>query len=437
MLMAANSKSDQNGISIYPILSVNFVGTLGFSIVMPFLVYLVTRWGGNALIYGVMGATYSLFQLIGAPILGRWSDRIGRRKVLLLSQVGTLISWIILLVALYLPLTNLLSVNSVLLGEFTLTLPLIVLFIARAADGITGGNVSVANAYLADVSTDANRKANYGKMAISSNLGFVLGPALAGVLGATAMGEKLPVLAALVISIVAAILIIVKLPESNPCALSKHPDGNNVRKVFGQEMKPCYQPTADKKISLGKILRMRNLKPLFLIYFLIMLAFNLFYIAYPVFVVKTLNWTITQTGIFFTVLSSFMVIVQGPVLSRLSGKFTDTMLISIGGLILAIGFMLFTSTNIVLIYGAAALMAIGNGVMWPSTMAAMSKAGGEKYQGIVQGYAGSGGAIASIIGLLAGGLMYGYLESAIFLISAILIFGSVIVTFSLNLKKTI
>ncbi len=66
--------------SLLPILSVNFVGTLGFSIVLPFLVFLVIKWGGNALIYGLLGATYSAFQLIGAPILGRWSDRYGRRN---------------------------------------------------------------------------------------------------------------------------------------------------------------------------------------------------------------------------------------------------------------------------------------------------------------------------------------------------------------------
>ena len=88
--------------SLYPILSVNFVGTLGFSIVLPFLIFLVTRFGGNALIYGIMGATYSAFQLIGAPILGKWSDLQGRRKILLLSQVGTLISWFIFLLAMFL-----------------------------------------------------------------------------------------------------------------------------------------------------------------------------------------------------------------------------------------------------------------------------------------------------------------------------------------------
>jgi hypothetical protein len=91
-------------VSVFPILAVNFVGTLGFSIVLPFLVFLVTQLGGNALVYGVMGATYSFFQLLGAPVLGRWSDRYGRRRILLLGQVGTLISWGIFLVALWLPL---------------------------------------------------------------------------------------------------------------------------------------------------------------------------------------------------------------------------------------------------------------------------------------------------------------------------------------------
>ena len=117
--------------ALLPILSVNFVGTLGFSVVLPFLVFLVTKWGGNAFVYGMMGATYSFFQLIGAPILGRWSDRYGRRKVLLLSQVGTMLSWGIFLTAFCLPVTVISNVDSALLGQFTLTLPLVVMFFAR------------------------------------------------------------------------------------------------------------------------------------------------------------------------------------------------------------------------------------------------------------------------------------------------------------------
>jgi len=75
-----------------PVLLVNFVGTMGFTIVIPFLVFLVTRFGGNALVYGLVAATYPAFQFVAAPILGRWSDRYGRRRILLLSEIGTFVS---------------------------------------------------------------------------------------------------------------------------------------------------------------------------------------------------------------------------------------------------------------------------------------------------------------------------------------------------------
>ena len=80
---------EASGVTIFPILLVNFIGTLGYSIILPFLIILVLKFGGNELIYGTIGATYSFFQLIGAPILGRWSDKFGRRKILLVTAVGS------------------------------------------------------------------------------------------------------------------------------------------------------------------------------------------------------------------------------------------------------------------------------------------------------------------------------------------------------------
>ena len=104
MLSVANIiERPASQVSIAPLLAVNFVGTLGFSIVTPFLVVLVTKWGGNAVVYGILAATYSFFQLFGAPVLGKMSDAIGRRRVLLLSQLGTLLSWGVFLVAFALP----------------------------------------------------------------------------------------------------------------------------------------------------------------------------------------------------------------------------------------------------------------------------------------------------------------------------------------------
>jgi MFS family permease len=418
-----------SSISLLPILSVNFIGTLGFSIVMPFLVFLVTRWGGNALVYGLIGATYSAFQLVGAPILGRWSDRYGRRKILLLSQLGTLLSWVVFLFAFLLPLEPSWKVDSPLLGSFQLTLPLVVLFVARAADGLTGGNVSVANAYLADITSEEERSTNFGKMAVSTNLGFILGPAIAGLLGATVLGELLPVLAALGISMAATLIIAFRLPESRACVLSGDPDLGSVRKVFGQEHKACVDMKDAPKLSLRETARLEGVPLILGIYFLVMLGFNFFYVAFPVYAVGNLRWSVTDTGVFFAVLSLLMVIVQGPILSRVAKKVADCTLVLVGGLVLSAAFAFFATPKGTTIYTGAALMALGNGLMWPSVVSLLSKAAGERYQGAVQGVAGSLGAAASILGLILGGVLFGVLEGSVFLLSA----GTIFVAAALSL----
>jgi MFS transporter, DHA1 family, tetracycline resistance protein len=413
-----NSPGQANTTALLPILSVNFVGTLGFSVVLPFLVFLVTKWGGNAFVYGMMGATYSFFQLIGAPILGRWSDRYGRRKVLLLSQVGTLLSWAVFLTAFFLPVTVIGNVDSALLGQFTLTLPLVVIFFARAADGITGGNVSVANAYLADITDESRRSENFGRMAISGNLGFVIGPALAGLLGATVYGELLPVFAALLISLTATLIIAIGLKDSRSHILERYPDHVSVRKVFGQEQKDCFSVRNADQVSVAEILKLPGVTVLLVVYFLVMLGFSFFYIGFPIHAVQGLNWSVMDAGTFFAAFSLALVIVQGPVLARVSRRVSDRMLIVGGSLILAGGFLLLLAGTIVVIYGAAMLIALGNGLMWPSVMAVLSRVAGDTYQGAVQGFASSAGAIASITGLILGGFLYNWVGVGVFAVSA-------------------
>ena len=424
--------------SLFPILLVNFVGTLGFSIVLPFLVFLVTKFGGNAIVYGLLAATYHAFQLIGAPVLGRWSDIFGRKKVLLLSNVGTSVGWILFLFALSLPSEKSFSIDIYFLGTFVINIPLLVLFLARAIDGITGGNISIANAYLADLSSDRTRSKNFGKMAISSNLGFILGPALAGILGGTIYGAILPVLAALILSLVTLIVIYFLLRESKPS--SKEilvPEEGTIRKVFSQECREPYSTVSTKKPRLWDVFKLKHISFLLVLYFLIFLGFNIYYAAFPTHAANDLKWSVTQLGIFYAVLSGIMVLVQGPILRKALKKFSEEKLVVIGSLILGTNFILFVSNNIVSVSGAVILFAVGNGLMWPSFMSILSRRAGSKLQGAVQGVAGSFGGLASIVGLSLGGFLYNSIGGATFLISAGVILVVFVMSFLLLKKKEV
>ncbi len=418
-------------VSLFPLLLINFIGTLGFSIVLPFLVFLVIDLGGNAIAYGILNATYPAFQLVGAPMLGRSSDIYGRKKILLLSHVGTVAGWTMFLIALFLPVNNILNINSTIIGTLAITLPLAVLFLARAIDGLTGGNVSVADAYVADISSDENRSKNFGKMAISSNLGFIVGPAIAGILGATVYGETLPVLAALILSLVVLGVIIFTLKETRCSILTEVPEKNHVGKMFSFESKECYKIVNPKRLKFRDVFKLKHISFLLLLYFLIFLGFNIFYTAFPIHAVDGLGWTVTQMGIFYSVLSGIMALVQGPILRKASKKFSEVQLVIIGSMILGTNFILLISSDITLIYGAAVLFAFGNGVMWPSVMSILSNSAGTVYQGTVQGVANSFGSLASIIGLMIGGLFYNILGATTFLVSAGVIFTVFILSFRL------
>ena len=446
-------------VSIFPLLLSNFIGTMGFSIVLPFLVFLVIEFGGNSLVYGILAAIYPAFQLIGAPLLGRWSDSIGRKKVLLISNGGTFVGWVVFLIALFVPVWNIYSVNSIILGTFVITLPLIILFLARALDGITGGNISVANAYLADISTDKSRSKNFGKMAISSNLGFIVGPALAGILGSTVYKEILPVLAAVFISLISLIVIAFMLKESKvtpsttattattattdtatstatTASLVEISEKESIRKVFSCEPKECYKIPNPKNLSFLDVFRLKDISFLLVLYFFIFLGFNIYYTSFPIHAVSGLKWTVTEMGIFYSVLSGVMILVQGPVLRKALQKFSEEKLVVIGSLILGVNFALFMFNSTVLVYVALVLFALGNGLMWPSFMSILSKRAGTVHQGVIQGVGSSMGSLASIIGLILGGLLYNLIGPTTFLISAAVIFMVFVMSFRLlKVKK--
>ncbi len=397
-----------------PILAVHLFGSLGFSLAIPFLVFIVDDLGGAAWTYGLLGATYSAFQLVGAPVLVRWSDRTGRRPVLVASQGGTLAAWVLFLVALSLPVQGIVTIAGA-----TLTLPLLLVFAARALDGATGGNISVANAYVADLTrnTPQLRQVAFGRMGMAASVGFVIGPAAAGLLGGTSWGPRLPIAIAAVMAAVTTGAIIVWLREPD----GRCPEGPKAPTALeagvSQQAKPCDQAPAPT-ISL-LTLRRGPVAAILVATFVIFLGFNFFYAGFPVHAMQSYDWDTGQLGIFFAVLSGMMIVALGPLLTFASRHLGPRIVFGVGMGCLVLALVSLVLPPGAVTYAGAALFAVGNGLSWPTFQARVAEVAGDS-QGTIQGAATSASSLASISGLVAGGVLYPVLQGGLFYVAAAL-----------------
>lgn len=398
--------------SFGPILAIHFLGTLGFSLAIPFLVFIVTDLGGASWTYGLLGATYSALQLLGAPLLGRWSDRTGRRPVLVASQVGTLAAWLLFLFALSLPVISIAEVAGA-----TLTVPLLLIFLARAIDGGTGGNISVANAYVADLTRNNPevRQLAFGRMGMAASLGFVIGPAAAGLLGGTTWGPRLPIAVAAAFAAVTTAAIVFLLDEPGGRCPNGPPPPGALEAGLNQQAKPCH--TVPEKDALRGGLVSTPVGLMLLATFLLFLGFNFFYAAFPVHAANVYGWQTGELGVFFAVLSGMMLVAQGPLLSVASKRLGRRVVFAAGMGFLVLAFVALQLGPGAITYVGAACFALGNGLSWPTFQARVAEIGGDE-QGAVQGAVTSAGSLASIAGLVVGGLLYPALGGSLFLVTA-------------------
>jgi MFS family permease len=395
-----------------PILAVHFLGTLGFSLAIPFLVFIVIDLGGASWTYGLVGATYSLFQLVGAPLLGKWSDRAGRRPVLVASQTGTLIAWLMFLVALSMPLLGLGEVAGA-----TLTVPLLLVFLARALDGATGGDISVANAYVADLTREHPevRQAAFGRMGMAASLGFVVGPALAGVLGNTGWGPRLPIAVAAVFAAATTGAILVLLREPKRRCPKGPPPPDLLATALHQQAKPCDKAPAKKVLRNG--LASRPVTLALMATFVLFLGFNFFFATFPIHAVKVYKWDTAELGLFFATLAGVMFFAQGPVLSLAARRLPRRVVFALGMGCLTLALLVYSLPVGPVTYLGAVLFAIGNGLSWPTFQTRVAEIAGER-QGVVQGAVTSASSLASVIGLLTGALVYPTLGGSLFFVAA-------------------
>ncbi len=367
------------------ILFVAFVDLVGFGLIIPLQAVYSTRLGASGLTFGLLVGIYATMQFVFNPLLGRWSDRIGRRPVLLMSIAGTVLSHVLLGVA-----------------DLAGSLPL--LFLARALDGITGANIATAQAYIADVTTSENRAKGMGLFGAAFGLGFVVGPALGALLAAVGRyvsgptyGTAWPAFGAAVIAAVALFLVWRFLPESRKAASAS--DEPVARFTFHRVRAALAQP---------------RLRELFTIIFWGTFAFVLLEVSLVYLCAHRFGVTERGTGLIFAYFGVMMVIVQGGLVGRAARRFGEARLVAIAPFFTATGFLLISTVSVVHHEGVAWLLllvgcaptALGHGLAGPSLSALVSRQarGGEYGEtlGLSQGI----GSLARAIAPPVGGLLY-------------------------------
>ncbi|MEM6929938.1 MAG: MFS transporter [Myxococcota bacterium] len=403
---------------LWPLLAVHFIGTLGYSIAIPFLVFLVTDFGGDSIVYGFVGAVYSACQLVGAPLLGRLSDRVGRRPVLVVSQLGTALAWGLFFVALLVPVQEIMTLTA----TATLTVPLLLVFLARALDGLTGGNISVANALVADLTLGdpEGRAQAFARMGMAASLGFALGPALAGILGASSWGYLLPVAGAGTLALAATGLVLGLLTEpERRCPEPVEVPGTAVAAI-GTQVKDCSRRAEPPPMSIASI---PGVPVLIGAAFVQLLAFNVFYATFPIFASQGLGWDVGTLGGFFALMSGAMIVAQGPVRDLIAKRASSAAIFAMGQGFLMLAFALMMTGQTPLVVLSAVAFAMGNGLGWPTFQALVADRSPTEAQGAVQGAVTSAMSLASIVGLIGGGFAYPWLGTGLYVVCMVL-FGA-------------
>ena len=300
---------------LFNIFIIVFIDLLGFGLILPLLPFYADQYGATPLVVGLLTAIYAAAQLVGAPFLGRLSDRFGRRPILLISIFGTFLGFLLFGIAE--PLGEVISPG---LSIPINTLILSILFISRALDGFTGGNISVAQAYITDITSEENRARGLGLVGAAFGLGFVFGPAMGGFLSGFSFAA--PAYAAAGLSAINLLMVLLWLPES----LSKEQRDEVIKKD---------QPKLSIK-ALWQALQKPRVGPLLSIVFFYGMAFTLFTTIFSLFAQYRLGLNARQTGYVLAYIGLLIALVQGVGVGVITKRFSERWIIFISTIIFGI-----------------------------------------------------------------------------------------------------
>jgi MFS transporter, DHA1 family, tetracycline resistance protein len=351
---------------LVPILGITFIDIIGFSMLLPVLPYFVTHFGMSAIVVGLLLSTFSFCQLVSGPVWGNISDRIGRKRVLIISQIGATIGWAMLAFA-----PNILWV-----------------FIARIVEGISGGNIGVTQAYVADLVEGKDRARAFGFISATFAAAMVFGPAGGGLLYSR-FGFSAPFLAASALQFLTLILTIVLLPESRSKMEEDHANVG-AREIASTFTNPRFSPLLIQKLALS-------------------LCLYGWYSVIALYLAGQLHFGLVQTTYYFSGFAVINVLINGVGVGKASNLFGDRVMSTLGLGLLVAGMACTPFVHNPLSFaGVMVLFAMGSAYANNGINAMLSNAASEREQGTVLGV---GSSLDSLSGIIAPPISTGLLTT--------------------------
>jgi len=326
-----------------------FIDMLGVGIIIPIfaplivrneygLMPLATSEATRNLTYGILSATFAIFQFFGAPILGGLADKYGRKKILRFSLLGTFVGYVLFALAVHYRL-------------------LWLVFIARALPGFMGGNISIVLASLADISDPKDRAKNFGLVGMAFGLGFILGPFIGGTLGKIDLA--LPLWCTAALTLLNIVLVIIQFPETFV------PSGNGTVSLL----------TGIRNVK--RALKMKELDVVFLTLFLQAFGFSFFMQFFQVYLIKQFDFSQVQIGQMFGYIGIWIAITQGGITRLVSKRFSSPQILQVT--------LLGLSLSLWLILGPSPLVALFQGLSQPNLTSIVSVLTPKDTQGEILG----------------------------------------------------
>lgn len=351
---------------LLPIFLIVLVDVLGMAIILPLLPFYSERMGASATVVGLLVSSYAACQFVAGPVLGAISDRVGRKPVLIVSQIGTFIGFLILAKAQV----------------------LWVVFLSRIIDGITAGNLSLAQAYIADVTKPEERSKSFAIIGISFGIGFLIGPALSGFL--TTFGYSAPVYAAATLSFTSILCTSFLLPSRKP--------------VPGEAAKRAaiFNLSVYAEFFRRPVLR-RYLGQFFFFAF----SFSWYVSGFALFAQRRFGFGPREVGYLFAWVGFLGIILQGALVGRLVKRYGERKLAFSGFVSATVGYTLVGLTyEARWLYGVTLFNSYGIGILRPTITSLVTQSAGPGEQGVVLGITQSITSACSIVApILAGALI--------------------------------